>query len=142
MTIVKGKTFCKNCNIEHDVDIDLNDITIEKLKTAKMTDIKVEQIQEQKPTEKPDSKQKPSFKIPSHIPSGSCKNGSCGKNHKNANYQNPPNQKCENCGQFSFNSKECPWCGKSEFEEIEKETLEELEIPLPESHDDHDHNEE
>ena len=139
MTIVKGKTVCTNCDNEHPVEIDLDDITIDKLKTSKITDATVEQTQAP-PPETTEIKTKTVFKVPSHIPSASCKNGKCGKNHKNDNYTNAPNQKCENCGQLSFNTKNCPWCNKDEFEEIDKETLEELGIPIPEIHEEHDHN--
>jgi len=142
MTIVKGKTHCDNCDKDHDVELDLNDITIEKLKTAKLKDISIEEKSDESKPDETKPEVKTEFKIPSHIPSAQCKSGKCGKNHKNKDYTNPPNQKCENCGQFSYNSKECPWCNHTEFEEIDQDTLQELEIPIPASQEEHDHDHE
>ena len=135
MTKVIGKTVCTDCNKEHDVELELNDIELTQLKTPKVT---AATIETNETPQEPKPKIKTEFKVPSYIPSASCKNGSCGKNHKNKNYQNAPNQKCENCGQFSFNAKSCPFCNNEEFEEIDRETLEDLGIPIPEEHD-HDH---
>ena len=146
MTKLIGKTVCTDCKKEHDVEINLDDITIEKLKIPQVTNATV-QTEPQTNTEqpKPKTKIKKEFSVPSHIPKYQCKDGSCGRNHDNKGYKNPPNQVCENCGQFNYNSKECPFCGKDEMKEVDIEELEELGIPIPkhEEHDhDHDHDEE
>ena len=134
-------TKCTNCDKDHEVEIELDNIELKKPQTPKM---QVKEIEGEPSTEPQKEKivTKTEYKIPSHIPSSTCANGSCGKNHPNKNYQNAPNQKCENCGQFSFDSKNCPFCGNEDFEEIDKEMLDELGIPLPQVHDhDHDHEE-
>ena len=71
-------------------------------------------------------------KMASYIPAYNCSSGDCGQIHKNPNYKFRPKGKCRNCDQFSKNpSGQCAWCKQNEVEEIDKNQLEDLEIPLP-----------
>lgn len=88
---------------------------------------KIKEIQtEQKPEPKPEIKEveKIIVKRPSDLPTYTCKN--CGDLHKNPDYSKKVTHKCADgrCGQFTANPKKpCKWCGNTEFEELDEDTL-------------------
>ena len=76
--------------------------------------------------------------LPSFMPGYVCKD--CGDVHKNKGYKKKPKFKCANgdCGQFSPTDKaKCPWCGSTEYDELDADILETLPEP-PEMEHDHD----
>ncbi len=79
-------------------------------------------------------------KIPSHIPKFKCKNGDCGKMHENEDYTSKITAKCENCGQFTANTSDpCPFCNKTDYEDLDEDELNDLGIPQPNEGDKHSH---
>jgi len=150
MVKIKGKSTCINCHKETPVEIDLEKFD-PKDSAPQMTEITTtnpggsQTVQEVKPIEKTITKIKEV--IPEYQPGYKCKGKECGEIHKNKNYTRLVKGKCSNCDQFSKDSSgECSWCRKrGVIEEISKEDLEEMDIPMPKEHDpdndqeDHDH---
>jgi len=80
------------------------------------------------------------LKIPSHIPKFKCKDGKCGKMHDNEDYTSKITGKCANCGQFTSNINDpCPFCNKTDYEELDEDELNDLGIPEPNEGDNHSH---
>jgi len=65
----------------------------------------------------------------------------CNDKHKNENYKVRPNLRCPNCGTLN-GEKSCKTCAKKtdpeDWEELDDETLDELEIPKPEASHTHE----
>ena len=75
---------------------------------------------------------------PNYLPKYKCKDGKCGQAHNNPNYSDSVRGQCPNCKQFSpLASGQCYWCNE-DVDELDKEELDDLGIPLPKEGD-HDH---
>lgn len=130
---LEGDTTCPNCKKDHSVEFDVENLDLKKVEIPQARNVRIEQPQQTVQLEKPVEKIKEVLKVPSYIPKYKCKN--CSENHKNKDYKKMPKARCTNCGQFDADgSGSCPWCGNSDFEELEKEDLVDLGIPEPEEH--------
>ena len=135
-----GETDCPHCKKSHETEFDIDNLEPVKQEASKgrvKEVINENQIQELK--QEPKVIEKIKEVLPSNIPAFKCKDGNCGRTHKNPNYKHAPRAKCTNCGQFTTDpNSECPWCDGKEFDELNDEDLENMNIPIPE----HSHNHE
>ena len=131
---------CPNC--KKPVAFDIDKLTIKEPKSEienpEASGQTTTQIQKE-----PDVTEKIVEKIraPKDQPFYKCKN--CGDAHKNTNYTQKPTKKCQNCGTLNGDPT-CKNCGNTnseEFEELDKEELDELGIPEP-NEQNHNHEEE
>jgi len=143
LKIPKG-TKCKNGICEQDIELD-TEIEIPEVKPV----LRVEPTAElnldgeNRPNTPPAAvkqaeKTKVEFVPPNYLPKYKCKNGNCGTAHENPNYSQAVNGQCPNCKQFSpLSNGKCYWCNDN-VEELDKEELEDLGIPLPNIEHEHE----
>ena len=146
MARVIGDTTCPGCNLTHEAAIDLDKIP--QLKNAQFSqDIRVAKEPEKQPDfdaiiekklkeKEPKKEEPPKVKVvaPSYQPKHLCKGAGC-EGHDNENYTMRVKKKCSNCDQFAPDSvKKCPWCGETDFDDIDDDELDELNIPRPREH--------
>lgn len=136
-----GDTTCPGCKKDHKVEFDLEKLDMPATTATNTQATGQQTIQEVKQEVKEVEKIVEKAVSPSDEPFFACKNGNCGELHKNTNYSTAPNKKCKNCDTLN-GKKQCKNCGNAdveEFEELDDEELKELGIPIPESHEGHDH---
>lgn len=134
-----GETECPHCKKTHDTEFNIDNIEPTRPQVPQGTVKQV--ISAGNTLLEPEIKTVEKIKevVPSHIPNYKCKNGDCGQVHKNPNYKRAPKAKCVNCGQFTADpDTKCQWCSNTEFEEINEEELENMNIPLPTHEHEHD----
>lgn len=96
---------------------------------------------EPKPVETPKPK-KEKVVAPAYQPRFICNGAGC-EGHDNPNYQMRPQKRCTNCNMWGgpASVKKCPTCGSEEdFEEVDEDELDTLNIPRPQHR--HSHEEE
>lgn len=134
---------CPHCKKDFEKETDLDQLDKPEPVKANKSSVQQQTQLEQKEPEKQPPKEviKEVVKLPNTIPGHKCKDGNCGRVHPNKNYSRAPKYTCQNCGQFSDNNEDCIWCNSKDFEEIEKEDLEDMGIRLPKQteEDEHDH---
>ena len=138
--IPKG-TKCKNGVCEQDIELDTA-IEIPELKPVLRVEptpeLNLEQQSEPNTPpkqNKQEEKTKVEYVPPNYLPKYKCKDGKCGQAH---NYSDSVRGQCPNCKQFSpLASGQCYWCNE-DVDELDKEELDDLGIPLPKEGD-HDH---
>jgi len=140
-----GDVDCPHCKQKHDAEIDIDNLKINTPEIPKVTNVtsnqQVQQVQEQ-PVPQIKEVIKEKKVVSSDQPFFECKD--CDSLHKNPNYKDAPKKRCANgdCGTLNKSkAKGCKNCGSSEFEEDEltDEELQEIGIPIPESHEGHNH---
>jgi len=131
--IIKGKTECPTCKKEHPAQFDIDKLTMENVKVPEITNPQASGLQTQQ-LQNPELEIKEIVKTvaPKDQPFYKCKN--CGDKHENPNYSQRPNMKCPNCGSLN-GEKNCKNCKKNtdldEWEELDNDELNQLEIPEP-----------
>lgn len=148
LKIPKG-TKCKNGICEQDLDLDVSvdipEVEIPKLQSNVVSGNQgqqLQQMQQQEPKviEKEVEKIVEKVKAPKDQPFFKCKD--CGGKHDNPNYSEIPKYKCPNCGTLN-GQKNCKNCAKTtdedDWDELDDDELQELEVPLPEKPNNHEH---
>ena len=134
---ISGTTNCPTCKKDHEVELDIENLTLDKVTKPKIENSQVSGLQTEqiiKPEIKEIEKIVEKVKIPSDQPFYECKD--CDALHKNKNYSVRPNKKCSNCDSLNGpKNKGCKNCGNTEFEELDEEQLDNLGVPKPEEHE-------
>ena len=134
-----GETDCPHCKKTHDTEFDLDNLESIPKEAPKGRIKEIVSENQKMITEEPKVIEKIKEIVPSNIPAFKCKDGNCGRVHKNSNYKREPKGKCANCGQFSSDlDTECIWCNGKEFEEVNSDDLENMNIPIPEHNHSHE----
>jgi len=131
---------CPHCKKQVELDQEKLEFVKREAEKNRLNNVSSSQTQI---LEKPEVKEVIKEKIiqlpPSFMPTYKCKDGKCGKMHPNDYYTEPPTQKCDGCDQFAgADTKVCPWCEKKDFSEVTQEDRNDLGIPEPIYHHEHE----
>lgn len=137
---------CPHCKGKIEVEIERKPA---KVKFAEIPDIedivdrkfKERELKQVVDTPKPEKK-KEKVVAPAYQPRFVCSGSGC-EGHDNPNYQVRPQKRCTNCNMWGgpASVKKCPTCGSEEdFEEVDDDELDALNIPKPQHK--HSHEEE